>query len=135
MAYPCVVSGLHFNYLEDIIYQILGNTAPVQHKLHIPYIVDFPLGKLIKITLSKPRFVTNGYQKKVGQPSTKFECGQCSLEYANSKRIPKIPRQMGGKRNMKAKYSSENKARKGCHFFHAVTSKSGPDSKHFRILG
>ena len=29
----------------------------------IPYIVDFPLGKFIKITLSKPMFVTSGYQK------------------------------------------------------------------------
>ena len=42
VAYPCVVSGLHFIYLEDIIYQILGKTAPVQHKLQIPDRAYFP---------------------------------------------------------------------------------------------
>ena len=38
VAYLCVVSGLHFIYLQDIINQILGNTAPVQHELQYPNI-------------------------------------------------------------------------------------------------
>ena len=85
----------------------------------IPYIVDFPLGKSIKSTLKKPRFVANGYQKKVGQSAAKFECGQCSYRSMQRENSPIFRGKLRVEKGnyMKSKHSSENKVRKGKHVF------------------